>query len=105
MPETKADDGLPPEREHKRVTMPPPGHKKYDGIEVQTLATTFSKGERPLVVMIRGKMLRIRPRGQSGQCMVELNLASLYQNAIASGQGVVIAPRKTTGNRVKRSSL
>ena len=48
----------------KPVKLPKATDKKYDGIEVESHATMFSKGkERPLLVKIKGKMIHIRPKG------------------------------------------
>ena len=90
------------EKTFKKVKLPKVTDKRYEGIEILTEATTFSKGEKFLKLQVRGKMAYLFPAGGGKQIRVPLNLGSIYQRMVAEDLGVPIDMRKTTGNRVKR---
>ena len=90
------------EKVFKKVKLPKPTDKKYEGVEILTQATCASKGEKFLKLQVKGKMAYLIPAGGGKQVRIPLNLGSLYQRMIADDLGITIDVRKTTGNRVNR---
>ena len=92
----------PVEKVFKKIKLPKTTNKKYEGVEVLTEATCFSKGERFLKLQVRGKMAYLLPAGGGKQVRIPLNLGAIYQRMVADNLGITIETRKTTGNRVSR---